>query len=394
MKTKREALLDLWDETKSQRVADELIRNYGPLVLMDMGKGGMTTLLSDILVYEKYNILYDVTGVSEIRRIFKEILDRIEVGYDNEFIQGVCKLISKYHFNLGGKLIRKEGINFLISLLKNRKLKSLTLDEITEIDVNEMIIPNIFYNNYLSKEDILDICDEVPELYEYLIGNIFRYVDISNMYEFIFNIHHIYEIMEMRYDAKENNGTNNFPCSVDTLFNKGVNRLLNTRWVYEYMYSLFITIPIITEYNFTFIKDTYKKVIDVFLANNTNAMENSIKLKEASDKSEFNTEYTTLYDLINRNSLVAIFYVLFYGKEIKYTYRNFMYWEDRDLESQIDYILESFEFLANKELINKDVLSVPTSIIDYASKLQLVDIAEAIIEEDSEFNIDEFLAEL
>ena len=174
---------------------------------------------------------------------------------------------------------------------------------------------------------------------------------------------------------------------VEELINEGIRNILESAWWYDNGFSIFNTINNTKVGLITIYKDVYRLFIsNLFLT--SDAMIDNVKL---SFDTYLETDGEYPIDLvtssIDKSSLEAIFYILFYGEEILENFRNFLFYDATGLEVKIQRVLDIFMVLISEKILPEDIKSNTSGFIESLATL-------SISTGDNNFDLESFLNEV
>lgn len=379
--TQFESLVELYQETGNIIVLNKIRKIYGDTALLEMGKRELKIYI-ETLLSGKYSLLYDIERIDRLRMIYDYIVSEFSFNQDYEYSNQVIELLREFDFYKGSHKKKKENIQFLSRMVTYLKEKGITYKEEEGIDYTDDIINALIENPHINMDILMVLAKLDPRFYVGVISNIYRLFPIRNLFDVIYEIHQVKSEMEFLLES------NKSPLfHVEELINEGIRNILESAWWYDNGFSIFNTINNTKVGLITIYKDVYRLFIsNLFLT--SDAMIDNVKL---SFDTYLETDGEYPIDLvtssIDKSSLEAIFYILFYGEEILENFRNFLFYDATGLEVKIQRVLDIFMVLISEKILPEDIKSNTSGFIESLATL-------SISTGDNNFDLESFLNEV
>lgn len=378
MATKKDSLIELYNETKNYMVLNRLLALYGPYVLCEMGPNEMNLFISKIT--KDHSLLYGIEKVEKIREIYNYIYEKWQ-EFDYDFCTNIITLIATLNYNkFTNRHIVKENTKFIINLISLYRKASKELQEDELVNYEDLILDAISDNISIKYDEIILLCNEYPHLYITLISNIWKYKGIRNMLDLLIELSEVKDNMDSLISSGKVDLFNS-----EEYLKEGIDLLIVSNWGYTYIYHLIAMIGKMKISSLIRFRDIMTLFIDSFFSQNESIIKDVVYRYNLYKEDEFKYPLELVSKSLDKEEIEGIFYSIYYGKELieaNYNLLNF----DRngiveaitDFNSTIDALLES------KIIPEYAITNTEKYIEDIANKFSDNRITE--------FNVDEYLA--
>lgn len=375
--TKKEALKDLYIQSKDFQVLNKLIREYSYSILLELGdeelahfcKGMVTDNVQGLALYNLIN------SVGDARRVYNWIENYYKEAKDTQFNGNLPLFIRRIDINLGTKVRRSETLSFLAKLI----VPYNDPEEEDDIDYSNDIKMAIVENESVGINSLFALAKINPDYYSHIIGNIYQLVDLHGLESLIYHIDMVYNHMVESINSGEVSKFN-----PEDKLHEGLNILMSSDWFYNTIFFLLERIPKEARYGIQRIRDTYIKFFEqLFITNKSRIDDVRLAMEEYFFDYGF-IGIDVVVDYYNNSNIEGFFATLLYGEDI---YSNFGFQlSDSTFVKRMTNMMNAIDILINEKILPETIKSDPEG---YTKDIEMIQ--EKIDNRITEFNLDDFL---
>lgn len=385
-KSRLESYIDLYNETKNHHVLDQIIHDYGERVLLSMGEPEVHKFVLKVLEEENYQLVYELDKVDLLRIVYNHIIDIFFNYNDEAIINNVIRFLRNFKFMSTTRFIVKEHKKFITRMINGNyeKVNVVTKDEFEDYKYEEKrsgyrstIISCIADNPSIDYDLLLSICEDETYMFSDLLGSLLSLQPIATFTDLIFCISGVKNKLQEVADSYSKK------IDVNGIYKDGLRNLVKGSVFDLRVYDLFTTIIRMKHYDINRFKDIIIEFFKVYIEYSESAVDRVKGSMESYmvDNGIFPLEII-MYS-IEKHDSDAIWYILYYGNEIKEKLHTYLYFDRTGLNQRIDIISDGFDLLVNKEILPKDFLDI-TNFIMKINQEELLEDSTA-----NEFNVEE-----
>lgn len=390
MNLRKELLINEINESKSEFFVKILIRDYGYESLVELDDiFGYNILANSVAKDNKmsYTILDRITHLTEIRTLFKVIVDKFTYGED-EYKSGICnfiKLIRKTSYDTNKRW--EEKINFLSTLFKEEINEGKDNEEYNSY-VDELI-EAIMVNPFLSLDDFKELfvkigCEYEEVVIKLLDEKLFHLFD-SQVGMVTVNIHNIIlELKDIYLLMEELNTDHEFMLRIENIVRDGLRLAMNETWFIVNVYPIFLSVNDVVDL-FLQLDNKYYKIFfeSMYLNILLDEYERVEVILNEYKEENGDLPYDSILREIEDNTLTGLIYTIHFTKDITNYPIYYMYWE-------IHKKMDAIEDILNRLIVNE---ILPDKIIDNPRiLLESIKYDDLVVDDvQAEFEINNFL---